>query len=247
MQVSVWIVTALIIAVMFGAGQRILDKLRLSDKVALLIMVAILAGIIIPPIKIGNVFSFSIGGFLIPFGLCIYMLVKAGWSMDLVRAFTGSILTACAILLLEILLPSETPEQILVDNNYLYGVVAGLIAYILGRSRRNAFVCSVFGITLSSVAVFIYNLTQGVATTLALGVGGAFDTIILSILISVGLAELIGEAREMMSKKESKVYNFEAGRFMDDDTYLNSCEKTITDIPQKYEIEEVEYEEKDEK
>lgn len=239
MQVSVWIVTALIILVMFGAGQRILDKLRLSDRWALLILVAILIGIIIPPIKIGNIFSFSIGGFLIPFGLSIYMLVKAGWSMDLVRAFTGSILTACAIVLLEILLPSETPEQIIVDNTYLYGLVAGLVAYILGRSRRNAFVCSVFGITLSSIAVFVYNLIQGVSVPLALGVGGAFDTIILSILISVGLAELIGETREAISKKEEKAYNFEAGRFMDDDTYISASEKCITDIPQKYEIEEV--------
>lgn len=240
MQISIWIVTALIILIMFGAGQRILDKLRLSDRIALLIMLAILIGIIIPPIKIGSVFSFSIGGFLIPFGLSIYLLIRAGWSMDLVRAFTGSILTACAILLLEILLPSETPEQILIDNTYLYGVVAGLIAYLLGRSRRNAFVCSVFGITLSSVAVFIYNITQGVSTPIALGVGGAFDTIILSILISVGLCELIGETREVISKREEKAYNFEAGKFVDDDTYINSCEKVITDIPQKYEIEEVE-------
>ena len=245
MQISLWIVTALIIAIMFGAGQRILDKLRLSDRVALLIMVAILIGIIIPPIKIGDVFSFSIGGFLIPFGLSIYMLIKAGWSMDLVRAFSGSILTACAILLLELVLPSGTPEQIIIDNTYLYGVVAGLIAYLLGRSRRNAFACSVFGITLSAFAIFIYNLIQGVTVPLALGVGGAFDSIILSILISVGLAELIGETREAISKRDDKLYNYEAGCFVDNETYLNSCEKVITDIPQKYEIEEVKDYEKD--
>lgn len=248
MQISIWIVTALIIAVMFGAGQRILDKLRLSDRIALLIMVAILIGIILPPIKIGANFSFSIGGFLIPFGLCVYMLVKAGWSMDLVRAFTGTILTASAILLLEIFLPSETPEQIIIDNTYLYGVVAGLVAYLLGRSRRNAFVCSVLGITLASVAVFIYNMVQGVSVPLNLGVGGAFDSIILSILISVGLAELIGKTAEAVNREDAKLYNFEAGCFVDnDETCLTSSEKVITDIPQKYEIEEVEDYEKDEK
>ena len=243
MQVSIWIVTAIIVAIMFGAGQRILDKLRISDKFALLIMVAILAGIIIPPISIGGVFSFSIGGFLIPFILSVYLLIKAGWSMDLVRAFSGTILTAAIILVLEIVLPSATPEQIIVDNTYLYGIVAGLVAYFLGRSRRNAFVCSVFGITLASVAVFLYNISQGVVTPLALGSGGVFDTIILSIVISVGLAEFIGEIREASSKNHEKVYNFEAGRFIDEDTYINSCEKMITDIPQKYEIEEVENDE----
>ena len=143
MQLSIWVITALILLIMFGAGQRILDKLRLSDRWAIAILVAIVIGIIIPPIRIGSMFSFSIGGFLIPFGLCVYLLIRAGWSMDLVRAFSGTILTACVILLLEIFLPSETPENIIIDNTFLYGIVAGLIAYFLGRSRRNAFVCSV--------------------------------------------------------------------------------------------------------
>ena len=234
MQLSVWIITALIILIMFGAGQRILDRLRLSDKWALAILALIVVGIIIPPIKIGSMFSFSIGGFLIPFALCVYLLVRAGWSMDLVRAFTGTILTASAILLLEIFLPSETPEQIVVDNVYLYGIVAGIIAYALGRSRRNAFVCSVFGITLASVVIYIYNRVQGAEVSLSLGVGGAFDSIVLAILISVGLAELIGKTAEVVVGKTEKVYDFEASRFVNvDETHLSADEKKITDIPQK--------------
>lgn len=243
MQISIWIVTALIILVMFGAGQRILDRLRLSDKWALIILTAIVIGIIIPPIKIGSMFMFSIGGFLIPFGLCVYLLIRAGWSMDVVRAFTGTILTASAILLLEIFLPSDTPEQIIIDNSYLYGVVAGLVAYLLGRSRRNAFICSVFGITLASVAVFIYNMVQGVNVPLALGVGGTFDSIILAVLISVGLAELIGKTAEIVVGKEQKVYNIEASRFVEEvDTHITADEKQILDIPQKSTTEDEEHE-----
>ena len=230
MQTSVWIVTALILLIMFGAGQRILDKLRLSDRSAILILLAIGIGIVLPPIKIGSMFSFSIGGFLIPFALCVYLLIKAGWSMDLVRAFSGTILTASAILLLEIFLPSETPQDLIIDNTFLYGIASGLIAYFLGRSRRNAFICSVFGITLASVAVFIFNMVQNVPTVLALGVGGAFDTIILSILISVGLAELIGKTTEIVVGKEEKVYQYQTGEFADE-THISSKEKEITDIP----------------
>lgn len=229
MQISVWIVTALILLIMFGAGQRILDKLRLNDKWAIGILVAIIIGIIIPPIKISSAFSFSIGGFLIPFGLCVYLLVRAGWSMDLVRAIVGTIITAGIILLLEIFLPSKTPEDILIDNTYLYGIVAGLVAYILGRSRRNAFVCSVFGLSLASVAVYVYNLVVGVETKLSLGVGGAFNSIILAILIAVGLAELIGKTAEIIVGKEEKVYDYNIGEFADE-TYLSDDEKKITDI-----------------
>lgn len=231
MQLSIWIVTALIILIMFGAGQRILDRLRLSDKWALIILVAIVIGLIIPPIKIGSMFSFSIGGFLIPFGLCVYLLIRAGWSIDLVRAICGSILTAAIILLLEIFLPSATPEAIVIDNIYLYGVVAGLVAYVLGRSRRNAFVCSVFGITLSSLAIFIYNLSMNAMTPLNLGSGGAFDSIILSVLIAVGLAELVGKTAEIVVGKEEKVFNYEAGEFIEIDhsTNVSHEEKLVTD------------------
>lgn len=229
MQISIWIVTALILLIMFGAGQRILDKLRLNDKWAIGILVAIIIGIIIPPIKISGIFSFSIGGFLIPFGLCVYLLVRAGWSMDLVRAIVGTVITAGIILLLEIFLPSKTPEDILIDNTYLYGIVAGLVAYLLGRSRRNAFVCSVFGLSLASVAVYVYNLTMGVETKLALGVGGAFNSIILAILIAVGLAELIGKTAEIIVGKEEKAFDYNIGEFADE-TYLSAEEKEITDL-----------------
>lgn len=234
MSLSVFIVTALIILIMFGAGQRILDRMRLSDRWALIILSAIVIGIIIPPIKLSQHFSFSIGGFLIPVGVCVYLMIKAGWSKDLLRAVIGTILTAVLIAILQVLMPAKTPQDILVDNTYLYGVIAGIVAYVLGRSRRNAFICSVLGLTLSSVGVFVYNLVMGVNSGLHLGVGGSFDTIVVSSLIAVGLAELIGKTAELAFGKEDKVYNFEAGEFES----FNSV---------KPEIEEIEGDAKDEK
>lgn len=213
MSISVFIITAIIILIMFGAGQRVLDRMRLSDRWALIILASIVVGIIIPPIKITSNFSFSIGGFLIPLWVAVYLMIKVGWSKDLLRAIVGSILTSVLIVLLQILMPANTPQDIIVDNTFIYGIIAGIVAYALGRSRRNAFICSVVGLTLSSVIVFIYNMIMGVPSELHLGVGGAFDTIVISTLIAVGLAELIGKTAEMMTKSENKVYNFEAGRF----------------------------------
>ena len=69
MSVSLTIISVIILLVMFGAGQRILDGLRLSDKEALIILILICIGLIVPPIWIGEYFCFSIGGFLIPFVL----------------------------------------------------------------------------------------------------------------------------------------------------------------------------------
>ena len=101
MSVSLWILSALIILIMFGAGQRILDQMRLNDKQAILVLLSIVVGLLIPPIYIGKYFCFSIGGFLIPFIICIYMLISAGFSRDLLRAFLGTILVAGIIYGLE--------------------------------------------------------------------------------------------------------------------------------------------------
>jgi len=210
MSLSLWILTALIILLMFGAGQKILDQMRLNDKQAIMVLLAIVIGIIIPPIFIGKYFCFSIGGFLIPFIICIYMLISAGWSRDLLRAIIGTILVATIIYLLDWLLPANTPEDVVVDPVFLYGITSGIVAYILGRSRRNAFICSVFGISLAMLVQLIINMVNGTPTVLGLGVGGAFGTIIISTIISVGLCEFLGRAFETAKKDEGKKeFNFE--------------------------------------
>ena len=195
---------------MFGAGQRILDQMRLNDKQAIIVLVSIVVGILIPPVYIGEYFCFSIGGFLIPFIICIYMLCSAGWSRDLVRAIVGTILVAGIIYLLEWIMPAETPEDIIIDPMFIYGIVAGITAYVLGRSRRNAFVCSVFGVSLAMLVQFIVNMAMGTPTVLGLGVGGAFGTIVISTIISVGLCEFLGRAFETANKDQGKkVFNYE--------------------------------------
>ena len=119
MSVSLTIISVIILLIMFGAGQRILDSLRLNDKEALIILILICIGLIIPPIWIGEYFCFSIGGFLIPLGLSIYLLISCGWSRDLLRTFIGTILIAGIIYLFEWLLPAD-PEKVLIDNTYCF-------------------------------------------------------------------------------------------------------------------------------
>ena len=210
MSVSLWILSALIILLMFGAGQRILDQMRLNDKQAICLMLAIVVGIIIPPIYVTKYFCFSIGGFLIPALICVYMLISAGWSRDLLRAFIGVILVAGIIYGLEWLMPAESPEDIVIEPTFVYGIVAGIVAYLLGRSRRNAFICSVFGISLAMLIQFIINMVMKTPTVLGLGVGGAFNSIVIATIIAVGLCEFMGRAFETAKKdEEHKEFNYE--------------------------------------
>lgn len=209
MSVSYVILAVIILLIMFGAGQRILDSLRLNDKEALIILIAICIGLAIPPIWIGEYFCFSIGGFLIPLGLSIYLLISCGWSRDLLRALIGTIVVGGIIYGLEWLLPAD-PESMIIDNTYIYGVVAGIVAYALGRSRRNAFISCLFGLTLAQLVQWIVNFAMHTPTILGLGVGGAFGTYIVAIIISVAVSEFLGRCFEAATiNKEKKEFNYE--------------------------------------
>lgn len=229
MTVTLSILTAVIILLMFGAGQRILDSLRLNDKQAIIILIAIAFGIAIPPIYIGEYFAFSIGGYLIPFALCIYMLISCGWSRDLLRAFIGTLLVAAIIYGLDWILPSGSADEIVVDNTFVYGIVAGVVAYALGRSRRNAFICAVFGISLAQIIQWVINWALKTPTVLGLGVGGAFSTYVIAILIAVGLSEFLGRAfTNAKPDDQKKKFNYKTHTY---DSEING--KLVTEQKQE--------------
>lgn len=203
------------VLILFGVGQRVLDRLRLTDKQALLFIVLIIAGGLIPDIALGPNVSFNIGGALIPLGLCVYLFVKAGTAKERVRALVASVLTAIAVYYIGRLMPSE-PEATVFDPNYLYGLAGGVVAYILGRSRRGAFIAGTLGILFADIfqAILVWN--QGISQRLVLGGAGAFDAVIVSGFMAVLLSELIGEVIERFSRGSHRDEDreFEGGEFV---------------------------------
>ena len=202
MSIGMILLTVSAILVFFGAAQRVLDKLYLSDRAALILIALMFFGTMIPNLVIGRL-QLSVGGALIPFGICLYLLIKAGTAKERIRAIAGSILTAGIIYALSSLMPDE-PEAIVVDPMYLYGLVGGLIAYLLGRSRRGAFICGVLGVMLADVAVAIVNWSGGIDQALILGGAGVFDAIVISGILGVVLAELMGELLERLTRGTEK-------------------------------------------
>lgn len=194
MSIGMILLTANAILVFFGVAQRVLDKLHLTDRAALVLIALMFFGTLIPNIVIGNV-SISIGGAVIPVGICIYLLIRADTARERVRAVLGSFVTAGIIYALSTLMPDE-PEAIVIDPMYLYGIAGGLVAYLLGRSRRGAFVCGVFGVLWADIAVSVVNRMNGIQQQLTLGGAGVFDAMVISGMLGVVLAELIGELIE---------------------------------------------------
>lgn len=203
MSIGLILLSAVSVLVLFGVAQRVLDKMQLTDRAALLIAAAIFFGSLIPDIRIGRV-VFNIGGALVPGLVCLWLLIKTDTKKEMIRALIGSVLTAAIIFFLGRVMPNE-PEEIIIDPNYVYGLVGGLAAYVLGRSRRAAFICGVLGMILADVAVAALNWANGLNQSLVLGGAGAMDTLVISGLTAVLLCELIGEIIERMARPHDRV------------------------------------------
>ena len=197
MSIGMILLTVLALLILFGVGERVLDRMHLTDRQALFMVAAVFVGGWLPDIEIGRV-SINIGGALIPLGLCVYLLVRAGTGKERVRALVAAVLTGAAVYMLGRLMPAD-PIQTVIDPNYVYGLAAGVIAYLLGRSRRAAFFAGVVGVLLADIAVAVLNWSRGIDQTLHLGSAGALDAVVISGLLAVLLAEFIGEAIERMT------------------------------------------------
>lgn len=114
-------------------------------------------------------------------------------------------------------MPSE-PETIMIDPNYVYGIIAGIIGYLFGRSRRASFIAGVLGVILADLGQWVENLFRGIPARLRLGGAGAVDAVVIAGFLGVLLAEVIGEFRERLqvgTAKKAMVY--EGGSFKEKD------------------------------
>lgn len=202
------------VLVLLGVGQRVLDKLHLTDRQALLFIALIIAGGFIPDIPVTPLFAFNIGGALIPLGLCVYLWIKADTTGERVRSIIAALLTGAVVFLLGRLMPDE-PESIVIDPGYMHGLAAGVIGYLFGKSRRGAFIAGVVGVMLSNIFTAVQVWNRGVEQRLVLGGAGSFDVIVMSGLIAVLLSELIGEIFERIKRgRQRPTRIFKNGEFV---------------------------------
>lgn len=189
------------ILVYFGLAQRLLDRMRLSDKGALAIIAALIVGSFIDiPLMRGNVpVTINVGGALVPIGLAVYLLTRAGTSKELGRTFLATVAAAGAIYLIGgVLMSGEPTDGGIIDPLYVYPLAAGSIAYLLGRSRRAAFVAATIGVLALDIIHWVWLMVTGTPGNVDIGGAGAFDSIVVAGLVAVLLAELIGETRERL-------------------------------------------------
>jgi len=198
MSAGTMLLTIAAILVYCGLLQRVLDRMYLTDRQALLIIGAMIVGTFLPDISLGAL-QLNVGGAIIPLGICVYLFTKADEATERFRAAIGTLLTAAGVYALSALLPAEA-EQLWIEPMWLYGLCGGVLAWLLGRSRRSAFICGVAGVIMADLVTGIVTLLQGYDVQIMLGGGGIADAAVVSGVLSVLLCELLGEAIERFTR-----------------------------------------------
>lgn len=206
---SIGIIALVIVSVVIylGLAHRALDRMRLSDRGALVVIGAIIVGsfINIPLPFLPFNTSVNVGGALVPAALAIYLLFKAGTAREWGRALAGAAVTAVVVYIIGSLINTGSTVEpagryAVLDAIYLYPLVGGVVAYIFGRSRRSAFIAATLGVLLVDIYHYVWLLNQGAPGnyTVSIGGAGAFDTIVLAGIVAILLAEIIGESLERL-------------------------------------------------
>ena len=203
MSIGMILLVVLSLLILAGMLQRTLDRMALTDRQALCVLAAIFIGGWLPQIDLGMV-TVNIGGAVIPLIVCVYLLLHAGTAKERIRALVSAALTAAAIFALGLLLPSDPTQMPMLDPMILYGVAGGFIAWLLGRSRRSAFIAGVLGVIAVDLITGISLRIRGIDQVIHLGGAGALDAVVLAGVISVLMCELTGEIFERIQTGKAR-------------------------------------------
>ncbi|MBP7332272.1 MAG: DUF1614 domain-containing protein, partial [Firmicutes bacterium] len=133
--IGIIVLIAVSILIYLGLAHRALDRMKLSDRGALLVIGLIILGgfINIPLPFLPFNTAVNVGGALIPVGLAIYLLVRAGTRKEWIRALVGTVATAVVVYVVGSLINSGSTMEpagraAVIDAIYLYPLVGGIVA-----------------------------------------------------------------------------------------------------------------------
>ncbi|MFW6381782.1 MAG: DUF1614 domain-containing protein, partial [Bacillota bacterium] len=136
---------------------------------------------------------------LIPALLAIYVLSRADTGQEITHSLLATLGTVLVIFTVSQIFRNFGEGRDLIDPLYIFAVSGGVFAYILGRSRRGSFVAGVLGFLIYNLINLWQVITGQIVSEVRLGAAGAFDSVLISGIVAVMLAEVIGETRERLA------------------------------------------------
>ncbi len=199
---AITILILLLAVIYMGLLERVLERMRLTTRQAMIILLAVILGSSLPVLPVFKGLKINLGGMLVPLAVVIYLIVTADEKAEKIRSIITILATVIVVWAFDRLLPLEpgifSPD---LDPLYLPAVVAAVVAYGLGRSRRASFIGAFMGVLLVDLLAWVENLLHGFTDiAVVLGGGGVFGAAVLSGVLAVLLAEIVGEIKERFQR-----------------------------------------------
>ena len=210
MELGIIILIVLELLIYFGLAERVINKLGLSKNLLLIFFTLMIVGSFIDiPISSTPDISINLGGAIVPVVLAIYILSKADDNIEILRSLIAVIITGGIIYALTQIYQFEEGHTF-IDSNYLFPIVAGVTAYLIGHSRRASFIAGTLGFLIYDIIHLIKITLGGVPGQAAIGGAGIFDSIVISGVLAVLLCEVVGEIFERLisDRKQEKQQEF---------------------------------------
>ncbi|NLM26394.1 MAG: DUF1614 domain-containing protein [Firmicutes bacterium] len=194
------------ILVFLGFFRATLDRMRLTDRSTIIILVLLIIAHLMPNFGINQYLAINLGA-IIPLAVLIYLLITTSPN-ERIRAIAILLATTGFIWVTDNLFLNSTDRFLFnIDPLYLPGIIGGLLAYLTTRSRRSAFIAGTGSIFLLDIIAFLTNLNHHVPSQIIIGGGGIFDAIIINGILAVIIAEIIGEIRERIQRGPARLPN----------------------------------------
>lgn len=205
MTIGLIILGVIAVAVFFGAAERFFRKIGVPNWSAFLLVLALVAGAVVPEIKIGS-FTMNLGGFAVPAVIAVIAAVLIGWDGELFRCGIATLAAASAYTATRMLIVPDTTAMT-ITASVVGGFLVGAVSYLISGSRLGTAAAASGGTVLGDLAVSLVYRFFIDGSPVSLGTRGAFDSLVIALVFGLLLSEIIGSIRSAYKPDTA----FEAG------------------------------------
>ncbi|MDE7395147.1 MAG: hypothetical protein K2M95_03400 [Clostridiales bacterium] len=176
--------------IFFGATSHFFSEMGVANWVAFLVVFGVALAAVFPPLRFYGGVSFSYAGFFAPLLIGLFMFFSVLKSGGILRTLAGIPAVAGIVLAARISFPPFTNS---IPSMLIIGLVGGVAAFLVGRSRIAMLASVLLGIVLGDViATLLFRYVLGTATILPFGQYGIFDAFVLGVLVAGFTTEMVG-------------------------------------------------------
>lgn len=187
------LLAAMAVLLVLGVGRELAGRLHFSTRGAILSLVALIGGALVPVIPIAGQVQLSVGAFVLPLIFGIYILARSN-KTEVFRGILAALATGGAIYLLAFYM-YEQPQGYVDYPLLVYGAVAGIAAFLAGYRAPSAAAGVLLG-TLLYEAARALQIRFHYKVIAPMELGRTMDILAVGLLVGLFLSWLFAESRE---------------------------------------------------